>query len=175
MKPFTMSEEQILELNEWDGVHTEYLINIYKREASNLPFWTDLVTLCESNIELQKAITWLIKHHYDQKNKLPDELISALLKASNQLEQWESKLHVLQLLPLVSLPAAALSDIEMFVRNNLKSTNTFVKAWAYNGLYELVQHKPELKTEVKELFDVAMKTERASIKARVKKVLLKLD
>lgn len=59
----------------------------------------------------------------------------------------------------------------MFLRNCLISDNKFVRAWAYNGFYELALQYPAYKTEVKKFLDMAMKDEAASVKARVRNIL----
>jgi HEAT repeat protein len=46
--------------------------------------------------------------------------------------------------------------------------NVFVRAWAYNGLGILAQREPALRREIDELFERAMVTEQASVRARIR-------
>lgn len=170
-----MNTKIIDNLKSWDGVHIEYLTNLYNIDKTNADFFENLVTICVNEQDLQKTTTWLIKHHYDNGQVLPKPLTEKLLTACNNVENWEAKLHLLQLLPHFELTEKSIIITEDFVRNCLTDKNKFVRAWAYNGLYELTKYIPELKTELEFICQRAMETESASIKSKVKKILLNLS
>jgi len=50
------------------------------------------------------------------------------------------------------------------------SENKFVRSWAYNGFYGLSRQYPEYIQETKQFFEVAMKDEAPSVKARIRNV-----
>jgi hypothetical protein len=134
-----------------------------------------LVTICIDVKDLQKTSTWLIKHHYDNGHTLPQSLTEKLLTACKHIENWEAKLHFLQLIPHVKLTNVSIMITEDFVRACLADDNKFVRAWAYNGFYALTTYTPELKTELAFICKRALETESASIKAKVRKVMLQLN
>lgn len=170
-----MKRDLIYKLKSWDGIHVEYLTKLYNAEKSNTDFFEDLVTICISEQNLQKATTWLIKHHYDNRQALPKHLTEKLLTTCKNVGNWEAKLHLLQLFPHFELTDKSIIITEDFARNCLTDSNKFVRAWAYNGIYELTKYIPELGTELAYICQRAMETESASIKSKVKKILFNLS
>lgn len=170
-----MNPELIGKLKLWDGVHIEYLTDLYRANSSSLDFFENLVTICVIEQDLQKATTWLIKHHYDNGHTLSELLTERLLTSCKTIENWEAKLHLLQLLPHFKLTHKSIPKADDFVRNCLTETNKFVRAWAYNGLFELSKYIPEMKTELEFICQRAIETESAAIKSKVKKILLALS
>ena len=168
-------EDLIPPLQHWDGTHMEYLTDLYEQYHHDPTFFLSLLEITEENSSLQTATTWLIKHQYDQKQSLPQEIIDQLLTTSMQLDHWEAKLHILQLLPKVTIAQNTLNTVDQFVRKCLKDDTKFVRAWAYQGLYEVYKHIPEYEHELRLLCENALQTESAAIKARVRKVLAALD
>lgn len=170
-----MNSDLIDNLKLWDGVHIEYLSELYRANFKRLEFFENLVTLTIHEQDLQKATTWLLKHHYDQGQTLPKLLTEKLLTTCNNIVNWEAKLHLLQLLPHFKLTGKSIPVADDFVRNCLKDNNKFVRAWAYNGLFELTKYIPEMKTELEFICLRALETESAAIKSKVKKILLAIN
>ncbi|WP_109437138.1 hypothetical protein [Aquimarina sp. AU119] len=162
-------------LKKWDGIHTDYLIACYDHNHHDISFFESLVNITYNNTALQTATTWLIKHHYDHKKELPQHLINELLGNSTQLKNWESKLHILQLLPKVLISTSVINTLDLFVRACIISEKKFVRAWGYQGFYEVTKHIPEYKQELRVLCQNAIQTESASIKSKVRKILMHLD
>ena len=61
----------------------------------------------------------------------------------------------------------------MFLRNCLVDNNKFVRAWAYNGFYELAVQYPEYEKETKQFFEMAMRDEAPSVKSRIRNIMKK--
>jgi hypothetical protein len=97
----------------------------------------------------------------------------ALFKLLPKLERWESKLHILQCLPYIQISSAAKENVEVFLRRCLIDDNKFVRAWAYNGFYEISLQYPEYKEETKQFFEMAMRDEAPSVKARIRNIMTK--
>lgn len=170
-----MKEALINHLQAWDGKHNDPLIALYQESVPEPSFFPTLVQLTQEREDLQVQTTWLIKHHYDQKQNLPELLLNPLFQYSSKLVHWGARLHVLQLLPNVNLDENIVPYIEEFVRANLKDENKFVRAWSYWGLYELTKYIPELKEEALFYCQQAMETESASVKSRARKAIQKLE
>jgi hypothetical protein len=159
----------------WDGIHIEYLKELYEVNSSSLDFFENLVTICVNEQDLQKTTTWLIKHHYDNGQTLPESITERLLTTCKNVENWEAKLHLLQLLPHFNLTKKSIITTDHFTRECLIDNNKFVRAWAYNGLYELTKYIPELITELEFICQRAMQTESAAIKSKVRKIILAVN
>jgi len=87
------------------------------------------------------------------------------------LIEWETKLHVLQCLSYLTVGKQDVPPLETFLRECLASENKFVRAWAYNGFYELSLQYPQFQVEVDQLLQQALEDEAASVKARVRNIL----
>ena len=170
-----MNSELNSKLKLWDGVHIEYLAELYGANSSRLEFFENLVTICVNEQDLQKTATWLIKHHYDNGQTLPKQLTERLLTSCKTVKNWEAKLHLLQLLPYFKLTNKSIILTEDFIRKCLEDNNKFVRAWAYNGFYELTKYIPELREELEFVCQRAMETESAAIKSKVKKILFTIN
>ncbi|MBQ4820292.1 hypothetical protein [Aquimarina sp. MMG016] len=170
-----MKNQLVKILNNWDGKHIEYLINCYDQYADDNTFFDILIEITYGQTELQTATTWIIKHHYDGKKSLSESLADQLLSSINQLKNWGAKLHILQLLPKIHITKNTVNPVDQFVRKCLNDDNKFVRAWSYQGLYEVSKHIPEYESELRSLCKRAMQTESASIRSRVRKVLSILD
>ena len=160
------------EIREWDGTSIVVLGEIYDRNSAQKMFASDLIFML-SDLALQKGATWLLKRHLETGNSIDEINLSNLLKRVNELQIWESKLHVLQILPWVEIPAVAKGHVEYFLRRCLPDENKFVRAWAYNGFYELARTFPEYVEETRKIFDIAMRDEAPSVKARIRNILKK--
>lgn len=170
-----MSLHLIDKLKSWDGVHIEYLTKLYIANKTDTNFFENLITISITERDLQKASTWLIKHHYDNGHSLSKSDTEKLLTVCNIVENWEAKLHLLQLIPHFELTEKSIVIADNFARNCLTDKNKFVRAWAYNAIYELTKYIPELNSELEFICQSAMETESVSIKAKVKKILLNLN
>lgn len=74
-----MNSELNRKLKLWDGIHIEYITELYRANSSSLDFFENLVTICINEQDLQKTTTWLIKHHYDNGHTLSELLTERLL------------------------------------------------------------------------------------------------
>lgn len=170
-----MGDTLVAVLRSWDGVRTEHLHDLYVRCQDDPGFFIALVDICSSDPDLMKAATWLIKHHYDHGHILTQTVTDRLLSSCNHADNWEARLHLLQLLPYVPLNEDNLTVVEEFVHRCMGDRNTFVRAWSYQGLVELAKHRPALKDEIIELCRIALEQESPAVRARVRQVLRQIS
>jgi hypothetical protein len=159
-------------LSQWDNKNTEVLTAIYLQQQAD-PGWTDALVAAIQKEHSQNAASWLIKHSLEQaldaENHFNPQQIDQLLESLPLLHHWSARLHLLQCLPYLRIPPQRKQDVEVFLRDNLKAPNKFVRAWAYNGFGLLAKDYPEYRQEAKRLFDAAMDTEAPSVRARIRK------
>ncbi len=169
--------KQILanKIYDWDGRGIDYMVAFYHENVDNKLFFPQLIELFLEDKNLQKGVTWLIKHHFDQKKSLDNNLIHKLFLHCEEVVNWEAQLHLLQILPQVKLSPDVAPYVEQFARKAIESPKKFVRAWAYQALFELYRIIPTLKEEIIILCEQAMERESASVKARVRKVLKAID
>lgn len=162
------------QLQNWDGKHSAPLIQLYKDYQGQPLFFEELVNICLKFPELQVPATWIIKHHFGLKKHVDHALMNRLLKEGMHFKGWETRLHMLQIMPQIKMQDDTVPYVEEWVRKALKDENKFVRAWSYQGLYEVSKHIPEMQEELALLCEDALELESASVKARVRKVLKRL-
>ncbi len=165
-----MSVEQ--EIISWDGKSSSDISAIYTRYKDNDTFLPQLVELSKQEA-LQKGTTWLLKHYLENGREIDTNQVSKMYKLLPQLNHWETKLHILQCIPYMQIAKAEKRDVETFLRKCLVDSNKFVRAWAYNGFYEISSQYPEYKKETMQFFEMAMRDEAPSVKARIRNLLKK--
>jgi len=158
------------EMAAWDGKSAHDIGKIYNGFNKQTGFPGNVIALM-AQANCQKAASWLLKHHLENDNKISQLETKSIFKLLNTLDHWESKLHVLQSLPFLNIPNAYKTALEQFLRECLTETNKFVRAWAYNGFYELAKQYPEYEEETRLFFDMAMRDEAPSVRARIRNLL----
>lgn len=170
-----MNRKLVEFLKQWNGKQTGLLSSIYHENVHNPKFWEELLEIYLNYPDLENATTWLFKHQLDTKRELEVSIVNQLLLRANNVMHWEAQLHLLQIIPSVTLDSTVLESVEQLIRKGLESKNKFVRAWSYTGMYELSFHWPTLKNELLFLCNKGIETESASVKVRIKKVLQKLE
>ena len=161
-----------IEINAWDGKSANDIADIYTRHCHDDEFRENIIKLM-SKSSSQKAATWLLKRHLENDNKMSKSEVSRIYKNLNCLVHWQSKLHVLQSLPFLSISKPDKKLVELFLRSCLADSNKFVRAWAYNGFYELAVQYPEHVEETKQFFEMAMRDEAPSVISRIRNIMKK--
>ncbi|WP_434360999.1 hypothetical protein NF212_21595 [Parasalinivibrio latis] len=158
------------QLSNWDGKDKDEIHRIYRQFANRKNLFTQLIVLL-SDQQSERGVTWLIKHHLE-KGHLPSQSDTVtIIQQLPLLQHWESRLHLLQSLRYFTLPESEKRSLEVFVRKGLSDPNKFVRAWSYDGFFQLARQFPEYRPVVTELFDMAIKDEPASVKARIRNLL----
>jgi hypothetical protein len=160
------------EIVSWDGKSSGDIDAIYIRHRNDDSFVSKIIELSRQ-VGIQKGATWLLKRHLEGSHKLEGNEVAALLKLMPKLEHWESKLHILQCLPYIRVGRTEKCNVEIFLQKCLVDKNKFVRAWAYNGFYELSLQYPEYKEKTEQFFEMAMRDEAPSVKARIRNILKK--
>jgi len=147
------------------------LENTYNKLCNSPLFIENLITISTNNSDLIKTNTWLIKHYITKGNQLSRGEVSSFLSLQSVLIDWESKLHFLQIIPLININRKQSEILERFVYSELKATNKFVKASAYEAYNEITKCIPSLAREFFLLCEDALLTESASVKVKIRRIL----
>ena len=155
------------ELGVWDGKSTAALQSIYLRHRADDDFVaTTLVLVADAN--LQRAATWMLKRHLELGNPLSARECRSILGSLSVQQDWESKLHLLQCLPYLSIPDEDRVGLEQFLDACVRSDKKFVRAWAYSGYNELALRFPQYREAVDGMLSRAGGSEAASVRARIR-------
>lgn len=158
------------EIVSWDGKTSNDIEAVYLRHCDDDSFVSRLIDFSR-RVELQQGATWLLKRYLESGHKVEARQVATLLNSLSTIEHWQSKLHVLQCLPYIQIDDATKNNVDVFLRNCLVEDNKFVRAWAYNGFYLISLQYPEYKEETRRYFDMAMRDEAPSVKARIRNLL----
>ena len=171
-----MEEEKLRnDLLKWDRKHTDYLKRIYARHEHDSGFINSIIGLFLMENELGHATSWLLKHHIDNGRNFGQEEVDRIFEKIGEPTYWETQLHLLQILPNVPKTPKQMAMIEPHIRELLDAEKKFVKAAAYQAYLEIVKLFPELKNEFSTICQKALKKESASLKVKIRSVLLALQ
>ena len=143
---------------------------ILNRHKDDDSFVSDVIRLSKQK-QLQKITIWLLKKYLENGRKIDVDDVSRLCNLLPELDGWETKLHILQCLPYMKIAKTENKIVVAFLRQCLTNTNKFVRAWAYNGFYTLSTQYPEYKEETKQFFEMAMRDEAPSVRARIRNIV----
>lgn len=154
---------------DWDGKSAESITKVYSQFHAAADFTTQLVAMLQHE-PLQRGATWLLKRWLEAGGEISAEDIQTYYSTAPILTHWESRLHLLQSLQYLPITAEQAASLYPFIQRCLGSKKTFVRAWAYSGMYELAKQHPDYRSETDALFIKANATESASIRARIRQV-----
>ena len=109
-----------------------------------------------------------MKRHLELGNPLSVGECRSILGSLSVQQDWESKLHLLQCLPYLSIPDEDRVGLEQFLDTCVRSDKKFVRAWAYSGLGELALRFPQYREAVDGMLARAGASEVASVRARIR-------
>lgn len=162
------------ELTGWQGKSVQDICDIHDRHVAEPSYGRQLADLLR-NERLQRGASWLLKHHLSQKGRLDDLAVNVVFSSLTSLEHWESRLHFLQCLEYMPIPARHADELAAFLRTSMSSDRPFVRAWAISGFHQLAQQYPIFEPEEEFLFNEALKDGAGSVTARVRTILKKKD
>jgi hypothetical protein len=159
------------ELEQFDGKHTNVLEGILSSYRPTNSLIESLVTLvADKEPKIQTGATWLLKRLAENQVHFKSEHLMALFGSLAELTHWISKLHVCQMLQYVVIPEESETSIAWFLERNLGDENKFLRAWSYNGFYELArQHKKYIPYVLEEL-ERGEADKAAAVKARIRNI-----
>lgn len=158
------------DLGSWDGKDASAIGAVYTRQHRKRGFVGSVVRLA-GEADLEAAASWLIKHHLEAGGGLSEGQAQCFFAASRAFMDWEARLHALQIMEFIEIPAGSVRDAKRVVERGLADENKFVRAWAYSGFARLASAHPRFREEAERLLADAEETETAaSVRARVRQI-----
>jgi len=159
------------QLKGFDGKHGDVIERILSEYRSPKSPINELVLLAgddEENIRI--GATWLLKRLGETGARFKPNQLIALFDLLPELDNWVTKLHLCQILQYVEIPTESKKTVAWFLEQNLMGKNKFVKAWSYNGFYELAKQHREYYDTAMEHLQQGETEGAASIKARLRNI-----
>lgn len=154
----------------WDGKSTDALKQLAFRFKGSDDLARTLITFM-GEPALQAGASWLLKNHLEGGGRLDRKLCGMIVGLLPRLRHWEADLHVLQCASHLEIVQEDRPGFEQFLKRCIESENKFVRAWAYNGYYELSLQHPDCRDFVGPLLQKGLESEAASVKARIRNII----
>lgn len=163
-----MSLQQALTL--CDATCTDDLLRAYHHFQQEKHFDRRLVeALCQPKSE--QAASWLLKHYLEEGFSLDEVLVRKTLLVLLQTQNWNTQLHLLQLLGLLSIDAELVHQLFQKLKMLNYDKNKLIRAWSFNGLHEVAVQFPFYKPEALQILLAVPESEAPSVQARVRKII----
>ncbi|WP_143155888.1 hypothetical protein [Cyclobacterium lianum] len=159
----------------WDGTHIGHLKTLYQESIDDASFIPHTIALLTAGKGVEVPGSWVVKHHVEQGNLLNTTQVDQLVRCLGALHYWQAQLHLLQIIPMISLTEEQAEHLEPVVRNHLSSDRAFVKASAFAAYFEIVKFFPGLKNEFRLLSEDSLEKVSASVKVKIRRILNQLD
>ncbi|MCP4099261.1 MAG: hypothetical protein GY748_23805 [Planctomycetaceae bacterium] len=164
------------ELGKFDGKRTAPLDKIAQRILHRKGIVNELIAFAQSNdIKIQSAATWLLKNLNEQRNLFSEAQTVDLIDLLSNLNHWDAKLHVLQILPSLTIPSQHFDPLQRNLKANTQSENKLLRAWSFNGLAVLADQRSTSRSEVNRILSGAQNDPAASVRARIRQISKSLD
>lgn len=159
------------QLQHFDGKHMDSLLRVAERLSPDGSTIDQLISLAErSDPPMQIAATWLLKHFQSKKVSFTAGQVTRLVEQLGRAGPWESRLHIVQTLPNLIIPAGCAEQLFQALILLLPERNKFVRAWVYTALHSLASQHRDYAPEVIPLLDQASRDEAVSVRARVRQL-----
>ncbi len=164
------SEALTRALLDFQGKSTEAL----ERFAAANPVEAELVAaLCDvaagDDAFVQGAATWLLKRYGVTGADLTPRQRDTLLRALLQETSWLARLHVLQMMESLVIPAALAEDLMPALEALSRGDNKFIRAWSAHGAAVLADQHPQYRARFLDLLAEARGDAAPSVRARLRK------
>jgi hypothetical protein len=141
------------------------------RHRSTRSFVNQLVLLIgPDEPKLQIKATALLKRLAESGTKFTTQQLTAIFDSLAEVTHWEAKLHLCQMLQHLKIPNGSETKVVWFLERCLSEENKFLRAWAYNGFYELAKQRHEYYDYAIEQLARAHKEKSAAVKARLRHI-----
>ena len=124
---------------------------------------------------VQVGATWILKRWLEEGVPQVERSAANLVQLLNYATYWEVRLHLLQMLASLRIPARSLSGLKRLLPSLLMDDNKFVRAWALSVLAEIADQSETLRQDVISTIQDAENDDAASVRARVRQIQKRLQ
>jgi len=158
-------------LQHFDGKHIDSLFRVAATLPRTPSAIDELISLAErSDPAMQIGATWILKCFQSQNVRFSSNQVTKLVDLLCGSSPWESRLHILQMLPKLDIPAPSTEMLFQFLVRVASESNKFVRAWAYTTLHAIASQHADYAAEVISLLENGLQDEAASVRARLRQL-----
>lgn len=160
-------------LSQFDGKNISILTEIQRNHQQDPAYLADLVTfLSEKTPYLSAGASWILKAEVINAEILSDDLCAKLIKALPDIQDWQTALHLLQLMDKLSLTEAQIIIIIQWAQIYQQHQRPFLRAWSLHIIVQLGCQIPDLlpKNDLVDAINAAGQDPAASVRARARQL-----
>ncbi|HJT65559.1 MAG TPA: hypothetical protein VJ749_03845 [Pyrinomonadaceae bacterium] len=159
------------ELERLDGGPTGTFDTFLSEHRPSEAMIDELVLLLTADeAKIHRQVTALLKRLAENGTHFTSEQRRAIFDSLAEIKDWESKLHLCQMLQHVQIPKASQANVAWFLERCLSEPNKFLRAWAYHGFYELAKQHRAYRQLALDHLDRAEREQSAAVKPRIRNI-----
>ena len=147
--------------------------------AAHQPDASLIADLCEfaggDDRNVQAAATWLLKRYGVTGAQLSPSQRESLLRLLIQETGWLSRIHVLQMMDTLVVPASLAAPLMDALVAQARGDNTFIRAWSVHGAAALADQHHEFRHRALDLLAEAGQDAAPSVQARLRRTSQAFD
>lgn len=158
-------------LRKFDGKRTAELERLSDSMPRNDDSVAQLLALAEhDDTTVQVGSTWILKRWLEEGVCQVEKAAATFVQLLKHATYWEVRLHLLQMLVSLRVPARTVPRLTTLLPNLLVDDNKFVRAWALSVLAGIADQRESMREEVLSTIQVAANDDAASVRARVRQI-----
>jgi hypothetical protein len=163
-------------LLEFKGKSTDALEGFAAAQQPDASLVADLCAFAASDDDnLQAAATWLLKRFGITGAQLSPSQSETLLRLLIQETGWLCRIHVLQMMDTLHVPAAMAAPLMDALAVQARGDNTFIRAWSVHGAAALADQHSEYRDRFFDLLADAQRDAAPSVRARLRRTSQAFD
>jgi hypothetical protein len=166
-----MNRVLAMELEQLNGLPASAFETFLAEHPPSRAMIDDLVLLLTADeTRIHRQVTALLKRLPEKEVRFTNEQRRAIFDSLAEVNDWESKLHLCQILQHVRIPKGSEAKVAWFLERRLAEPNKFLRAWAYSGFYELAKQHREYRQLALDQLDRGEREQSAAVKARIRNI-----
>ncbi|GAB5442155.1 MAG: hypothetical protein Fues2KO_25040 [Fuerstiella sp.] len=158
-------------LQKFDGKRTSELERLSDSMPRNRDSVAQLLAYAEhDDTAVQVGSTWILKRWLEEGVPQVEKSAAALVQLLKYATYWEVRLHLLQMLASLRVPARTIPGLKKLLPGLLVNDNKFVRAWALSVLAEIADQQETMRKDVILTIRDAANDDAASVRARVRQI-----
>lgn len=163
-------------LLDFNGKSTETLERFAAAHEPDASLVADLCAFAAgADQNMQAAATWLLKRFGVTGAQLSPGQSETLLRLLLEETSWLARLHVLQMLDTLVVPAALAPALLDALAAQAGGDNTFIRAWSAHGAAALADQHSACRGRVLDLLAAAERDAAPSVRARLRRTRKSFD
>ncbi len=159
-------------LDAYDGRQVRTLRGLISVVAPPEAVMMHIIARCQDEeARIQSGASWLVKNFLEAGARLNAAQTKALIASYGPTVSWDACLHHCQSMRWLTIPESAMAEVGEFIGRCTGAPEPFVRAWAYDALFQITRADPMLLADTVDVLQDAEEDPAPSVRARVRALL----